>query len=90
MTSALPPARRRLSVFSSTTLGHDLSLAMEQRPTRPTLECRTDLRESKQQEPPAPPPSPVDFSSASHAGWFDAERDNVSGAANGYGAFERQ
>jgi len=63
LASTTPYSRRGLSVLSSDTLSEDLSNAMRT-PSKLTIDCSVDIRSVKQQHPPAPPPSPVDFPSS--------------------------
>ncbi|KAI9835315.1 MAG: hypothetical protein M1819_002459 [Sarea resinae] len=71
----LSSPRKRLSVITSTTLGHDVSLAMEASPQPPhitTINYKHHAANLDEQQPPAPPPpSPIDFSASSLHGWWN-------------------
>ena len=72
--------RQRLSLFTSSTLGHDVSAALKASsmpsPRAATAAANADHASAAAiQETPAPPPSPVDLSYPAPAGQQHAARD---------------
>ncbi|MCJ1474107.1 hypothetical protein MMC13_002765 [Lambiella insularis] len=66
MNHETPLSRQRLSIFTSTTLGHDLSTAL----LNPKAKASRSRDEpSTMQHPPPPPPSPIGFPEYMAAEW---------------------